>query len=112
MGGNGKTVEIDETYFGRSIAVSDEYTAIGMSNGHYQYAPIPELGGTVFVYDKPQGNTCPVDLNNDGELNFFDVSAFIVAFSQGDLGVDFTGDGSLNFFDVSAFIIAYTEGCP
>ncbi|MAO21114.1 MAG: hypothetical protein CMJ25_10225 [Phycisphaerae bacterium] len=102
----------DETYFGRSIAVSDEYTAIGMSNGHYQYAPIPELGGTVFVYDKPQGNTCPVDLNNDGELNFFDVSAFIVAFSQGDLGVDFTGDGSLNFFDVSAFIIAYTEGCP
>ncbi|MFG0246567.1 MAG: GC-type dockerin domain-anchored protein [Phycisphaerales bacterium JB052] len=102
----------DETYFGRSIAVSDAYTAIGMSNGHYQYAPIPELGGTVFVYDNPQGDTCTVDLNNDGELNFFDVSAFIVAFSQGDLGVDFTGDGELNFFDVSAFIIAYSKGCP
>lgn len=70
------------------------------------------LGGAVFVYDKPQGNACPADLNGDGELNFFDVSAFIVAFVAGDLAVDFNSDGELNFFDVSAFIVAYSGGCP
>ncbi len=102
----------DETYFGRSIAVSDDYIAVGMSNGHYQYSPVPELGGAIFVYDKPQGDSCPVDLNTDGELNFFDVSAFIVGFTAGDLAMDFNNDGDLNFFDVSAFIVAYTNGCP
>ena len=102
----------DETYFGRSIAVSDEYTAVSMSNGHYQYTPVPELGGAVFVYDKPQGDTCPVDLNTDGAINFFDVSAFLIGYSAGDLAMDFNGDGNLNFFDVSAFLIAYQNGCP
>ncbi|CAN0570627.1 unnamed protein product, partial [Laminaria digitata] len=39
----------DDTYFGRSIAVSDQYTVVSMSNGHYQYSPVPELGGAIFV---------------------------------------------------------------
>jgi hypothetical protein len=102
----------EDSYFGRSIAVSDEYAAVSMSNGHYQYTPVPELGGAIFVYDKPQGDTCPVDLNLDGALNFFDVSAFLIGYSAGDLAMDFNGDGSLNFFDVSAFLIAYQDGCP
>ncbi|MCR9076899.1 MAG: VCBS repeat-containing protein, partial [bacterium] len=55
---------------------------------------------------------CPADLNGDGELNFFDVSAFLVAFNGGDLGVDFNGDGALDFFDVSAFLTEYNAGCP
>lgn len=58
------------------------------------------------------GDPCPVDLNGDGAVNFFDVSAFLVAFNAGDLGVDFNGDGMLNFFDVSAFVKLYAEGCP
>ncbi len=55
---------------------------------------------------------CPADINGDGELNFFDVSAFLVAFNDGDLSVDFNADGMLNFFDVSAFITQYAGGCP
>jgi hypothetical protein len=47
-----------------------------------------------------------------GELNFFDVSAFLTAYNAGDLSVDFNGDGMLNFFDVSAFLVAYNAGCP
>ena len=46
------------------------------------------------------------------ELNFFDVSAFLTAYTKGDASVDFNGDGSLNFFDVSAFLVAYKGGCP
>jgi hypothetical protein len=58
------------------------------------------------------GADCQADLNGDGELNFFDVSAFLSAFTAGDPAADFTGDGELNFFDVSAFLNAFTAGCP
>ncbi len=57
-------------------------------------------------------NVCPADINGDGVLNFFDVSAFLSAFGQGDLIADFTDDGMLNFFDVSAFLSAFGNGCP
>lgn len=52
------------------------------------------------------------DLNTDGTLNFFDVSAFLAAFTANDAIADFTGDGSFNFFDVSAFLSAFGSGCP
>ncbi|MFK7760444.1 MAG: GC-type dockerin domain-anchored protein [Phycisphaerales bacterium] len=67
---------------------------------------------------------CPPDLAGnpdgtpDGILNFFDVSAFLTLFAQGDPMVDYAGnpdgtpDGVLNFFDVSAFLNAYGNGCP
>lgn len=58
------------------------------------------------------GNPCPADLTGDGELNFFDVSAFLNAFTAMDPVADFTGDGEFNFFDVSAFLSAFTTGCP
>lgn len=52
-----------------------------------------------------------VDLNDDGELNFFDVSAFLSFFSAGDPRGDINGDGAFNFFDVSAFLAAFSAGC-
>mgnify|MGYP000635348853 CR=1 FL=1 len=55
---------------------------------------------------------CPADLTGDGMLNFFDVSAFLQAFSASDPIADFTGDGMFNFFDVSAFLQAFAAGCP
>lgn len=55
---------------------------------------------------------CPADLTGDGILNFFDVSAFLSAFSANDPLADFTGDGVYNFFDVSAFLSAFAAGCP
>ena len=56
--------------------------------------------------------TCAVDLNCDGFINFFDISAFISAYTNMDPRADFTGDGLFNFFDVSAFIAQYSAGCP
>jgi hypothetical protein len=49
---------------------------------------------------------CAADLNDDGELNFFDVSAFLNTMP------DFNNDGEFNFFDVSAFLNAFARGCP
>jgi hypothetical protein len=55
---------------------------------------------------------CPPDLNGDGELDFFDVSAFLGAINTGAPDGDFNGDGFFDFFDVSAFLNAFTAGCP
>ncbi|MEX0877019.1 MAG: GC-type dockerin domain-anchored protein [Phycisphaerales bacterium] len=55
---------------------------------------------------------CPGDFNGDGNLNFFDVSAFLGAFNGGDLAADINDDGSLDFFDVSAFLSSFSGGCP
>lgn len=57
-------------------------------------------------------STCPADLNDDGMLDFFDVSAFLAAYNAQDPAADFTGDGMFDFFDVSAFLSAFNAGCP
>ena len=55
---------------------------------------------------------CPPDINGDGSLDFFDVSAFLVAFGAMDPVADFNEDGGFDFFDVSAFLSAFGAGCP
>ncbi|MGJ8635959.1 MAG: matrixin family metalloprotease [Phycisphaerales bacterium] len=55
---------------------------------------------------------CQPDLNGDGALDFFDISAFLTAFGNGEAVADFNDDGELDFFDVSAFLAAYSAGCP
>jgi len=54
---------------------------------------------------------CPGDVNSDGVLNFFDVQAFLAAFSANDPAADFNNDTEFNFFDVQAFLAAFAEGC-
>ncbi len=52
----------------------------------------------------------PADLNGDGELNFFDVSAFLVAYQSMDPIADFNTDGEWDFFDVSLFLEIFLDG--
>ena len=70
---------------------------------------IPAVGLVPLLCAAPP---CPADLNGDGTLNFFDVSAFLAAFSAQEPAADFTGDGLFNFFDVSAFLSMFSAGCP
>ncbi len=55
---------------------------------------------------------CPADINNDGDLNFFDVSEFLQLFDNQDPIADFNADDFWNFFDISAFLTAFADGCP
>ncbi len=59
----------------------------------------------------PSGS-CAADLDGDGALTFFDISAFLNAFNTQDPIADFDGDGNYTFFDVSGFLNAYNAGCP
>lgn len=89
-------------YFGSSVAIF---------NGTAVSGSILFGSGSVDVFTVP-APPCAADLTNDGSLDFFDVSAFLTAFGNGDLVADFSGDGVLDFFDVSAFLTAFGAGCP
>jgi len=64
------------------------------------------------IYDFSPCSFCPADLNFDGTLNFFDISAFLTLFNAGNLDADINGNGTLNFFDISAFLTLFAQGCP
>ena len=76
------------------------------------FAAVTGEFGTPGSYNAPSCDSCPADMNGDGDLNFFDVSAFLQAFGSSDSTADFTGDGAFNFFDISAFLTAFSAGCP
>jgi len=85
----------------RGQDIYDQWVLTGMS-------PIVEMDVDTIVF----GASCPADLTGDGQLNFFDISAFLSAFAAMDPVADFTGDGQYNFFDISAFLTAFSAGCP
>ena len=93
--------------FGKSVAISDGIASVGadLADGL-----VGESGAVYLFGAQPQG--CPADLNGDGSLNFFDVSAFLTAFAANNPIADFSFDGAFNFFDVSAFLTAFAAGCP
>ncbi len=56
----------------------------------------------------------PADLAEPfGQLNFFDISAFIGLYNAGDPAADVAAPfGALNFFDISEYIAQFNAGCP
>ncbi|MGV6815018.1 MAG: GC-type dockerin domain-anchored protein [Phycisphaerales bacterium] len=72
----------------------------------------PSVSVTAANIPVPSAGICPADLDGDGVLTFFDISAFLNAFNAQDPIADFDGDGSFTFFDVSGFLNAYNAGCP
>lgn len=74
-------------------------------------------GGAVWLLKYDVANSgfdtceCPADVNADGDLDFFDISAFLVAFTAADTAADFTGDGMIDFFDISGFLDGFNGGC-
>ena len=47
-----------------------------------------------------------------GELDFFDISAFLSLYTDDDSAADVNGDGSIDFFDISGFLTVFSLGCP
>ena len=62
--------------------------------------------------DSPTGCNAADLAEPFGQLNFFDISAYLSAFSAGDTVADINNDGSLNFFDISDFLSIFSSGCP
>lgn len=86
----------------------DEYYKISAEWAQLQPYLDPDNTGapTVPGWD---GSTlaCAADLTGDGNLDIFDVFAYLDLFNAGNLAADFTGDGTLGIFDVFAFLDAF-----
>jgi probable HAF family extracellular repeat protein len=54
---------------------------------------------------------CAADVNWDGAVDFFDVTAFEDAFARGLSQADVDGDGTVDFFDFEAFADVFERGC-
>lgn len=108
----GVTFNVGDTFeLVRASRLTGEFTnliGLDLGNGSTFEVIQNEEGVTAFV----SPSECEVDLVLDGVLNFFDVSAFIAFFQQGNPVADFNGDGQFDFFDVSAFVVAFGRGCP
>ena len=113
--GDGFSVSTYSIAGGGGVHVNGPYSLTGNSGQPVAGAAMMG-GGFSLTSGFPQTTSgsppCPADINGDGELNFFDVSAFLGAYTSMLPSADFTGDGIFNFFDVSAFLGAYSTGCP
>ncbi len=85
-----------------AVDACDVWSVGGWSDGSAQYT----------LSERLTRAACGVDWNNDGSLNFFDVSGFLVDYAAADARADMNQDGQHNFFDVSEFLAAYNAGCP
>lgn len=98
-------IDFDGTYNGGGessvIYSSSEAALVGL--------PTMDFPRTIAFAVAP---ACVADFNADGELDFFDVQAFLSAFAADDPAADLTGEGTLDFFDVQAFLAAFSAGCP
>ncbi len=96
----------------RTLAAGD-YTLDATALVSYQGAT---PGGAVSACDLRltvlSGDCCPGDVNDDGLLDFFDLSTYLNWYSGGDLRADFVADEVLDFFDLQAYLNAYSGGCP
>ncbi len=79
---------------------------------NYTSSTSPAIGNGDFTLTLTVPGCNAADFNADGVLNFFDVSAFLAAFSAMDLSADINNDGLLNFFDISSFLAEFATGCP
>jgi subtilisin family serine protease len=94
------------------VAIPGEYIlrvkGTAVNQGTQGYAVV--ITGDV---NEVSGGCSPADfIEPFGDLNFFDISAFLSAFNEGDPSADLTNDGAINFFDISEFLAIFGQGCP
>ena len=85
----------------------------GLKGGGDGFVRSPAAQLDIFCTESvPCTVACTADFNGDGLSDFFDISAFLGAFSSGHPSADLNGDGSFDFFDISAFLTEFGQGCP
>ncbi len=90
--------------FGASSGIHNDLVVVGARNDNDNGGS----SGSAYVFDI----FCPADLNGDGVLDFFDIAAFLTAFTNQNPIGDFNNDGFFDFFDIAAFLAAFSAGCP
>lgn len=85
--------------------------------GFEELPQAPDDGVVVWVPQSDQTLTprfvCNADFDENGSLNFFDIAAYLAAFTAGAPAADLAQPlGTFNFFDLAAYVQVYNVGCP
>lgn len=92
------------------VEISSHLYTIDPASGSATDLGVVQADGTwdavTLVIDDGAGDVCAPDLNDDGELDFFDISELLMS------SIDYNGDTAFDFFDISAFLQDFGEGCP
>lgn len=100
----------DGNIFGAIVYDFGEGEALNMGGG---FSNMDGQASNRVVSLLAQGDVCEADLNGDGLLNFFDLSAYLALFNAQDPAADLAAPtGVFNFFDLSAYLDLYNAGCP
>lgn len=76
-------------------------------------SPISAETLTINLTGEVVESDCLADFSEPfGELDFFDISAFLSALTNEEPRADLVQDGSYDFFDISMFLDLYSQGCP
>ena len=84
---------------------------VTIANFGFEFDLLDLNGDGVIAEDDMLFPECQADVNNDGTLNFFDISLFLTAYANQDPLADFNDSGTYNFFDISLFLAAFSSGC-
>jgi hypothetical protein len=90
------------------LDVSIEAVAVDESTGWVYIAD--GVSRRVHTFRVPPA-ACPADINADGVLNFFDLSAYLSLFNAQNPAADLDQNAQFNFFDVSIYLTRYNAGC-
>ncbi len=74
-------------------------------------ATVVEGGFDHFLLFNYTCSGCPLDLNSDTVVDFFDVTEFLNLFSSQDPRADWNDDTVFDFFDVQNFLADFAAGC-
>jgi hypothetical protein len=82
--------------------------------GGFGLAELIRPGTIDAVLAIPYRHECAADLVlPEGVVDFFDIAAFLAAFSAGDATADYAPSfGVLDFFDISVYLSHFSAGCP
>lgn len=103
------------TWEGIATVAAGDLNNDGHEDFFFSLKPNPPTIGycRAFLYHTAPGDACPADMDGNGVLDFFDVSAFLERFAGQDGSVDLAAPfGVWDSADVAAFLEAYDAGCP
>ncbi len=89
--------------FGSSVAINEHAVFVG---AHRDGDNGPDAGAG-YIFDCQ----CPADINNDGQVDIFDMMEYLGWFTSGDMQADWNGDGELNILDILAYLNDFAAGC-
>lgn len=97
---------------GSGYTLGDSFGPLIPGGDGFNYPPV-QLGDVAVVPAPGSGACSDADLAEPfGELNFFDLSAYLGLFNGQDPAADLNEDGVFNFFDVSRYLDLFNAGCP